>query len=139
MEAEGAMTVASFGETDIDLPGMADFVRADILGGGGPVPRIPPLRFIGGVEANGGRFGGRLEAEHVTRADRVAANESETPAFTLVNLSASWRPFGDASPTSLIASVNNLFDVEARRHASFLKDYAPLPGRDFRLTARISF
>ena len=139
MEAEGSVTVASFGETDIDLTGMADFVRADILGGGGPVPRIPPLRLIGGVEANGGRFGGRLEAEHVTRADRLAANESVTPAFTLVNLSASWRPFGDASPTSLIASVNNVFDVEARRHASFLKDYAPLPGRDFRLTARISF
>ena len=91
------------------------------------------------MEANGGRFGGRLAAEHVTRADRLAANESVTPAFTLVNLSASWRPFGDASPTSLIASVNNVFDVEARRHASFLKDYAPLPGRDFRLTARISF
>jgi hypothetical protein len=28
------------------------------------------------------------------------------------------------------------FDVVARRHASFLKDYAPLAGRDFRISAR---
>jgi iron complex outermembrane receptor protein len=35
--------------------------------------------------------------------------------------------------------VNNLFDVDARRHASFLKDYAPLAGRDFRITARFEF
>jgi iron complex outermembrane receptor protein len=27
----------------------------------------------------------------------------------------------------------------ARRHASFLKDYAPLAGRDFRITTRINF
>ena len=139
LEAEGSVTVARLGEADIDLTGMADFVRADILGGNGPAPRIPPLRFLGGVEANGGPFGGRLEVEHVTRATRVAEFETETPAFTLVNASASWRPFGADSPTTLIASVNNIFDVEARRHSSFLKDYAPLPGRDFRLTARVSF
>jgi len=34
---------------------------------------------------------------------------------------------------------NNLFDVLARRHSSFLKDYAPLSGRDIRLTARLAF
>jgi len=27
----------------------------------------------------------------------------------------------------------------ARRHASFLKDYAPLAGRDIRISARFSF
>lgn len=138
-EAEGAVTVARFGETAIDVTGLADFVRADLLGGLGPVPRIPTLRLIGGVEANGGAFGGRLEVEHVTRADRVAAFETETPAYTLVNASAAWRPFGGDNPTALILSVNNIFDVDARRHTSFLKDFAPLPGRDVRLTARFSF
>jgi iron complex outermembrane receptor protein len=138
-EAEGAVTVARFGDTAIDVTGLADFVRADLLGGQGPVPRIPSLRFIGGIEANGGAFGGRLEVEHVTRADRVATFETETPAYTLVNASAAWRPFGAESPTALILSVNNIFDVDARRHTSFLKDFAPLPGRDVRLTARFSF
>ena len=38
---------------------------------------------------------------------------------------------------SFTLSGNNLFDVNARRHASFLKDYAPLAGRDIRVTARL--
>lgn len=138
-EAEGAVTLFRAGETRFDLTALVDYVQADILGGGGPAPRIPPLRFIGGVEANGGAFGGRVELEHVTRQDRVADFETETPAYTLVNASVAWRPFGSNNPTTIIASVNNIFDVEARRHASFLKDFAPLPGRDARLTARFTF
>ncbi len=138
-EAEGAVTVLETGRTAVELTALVDYVQADILGGGGNAPRIPPLRFIGGVEANGGAVGGRLEVEHATRQDRVAAFETETPAYTFVNASIAWRPFGAANPTSIIASVNNLFDVEARRHASLLKDFAPLPGRDIRLAARFSF
>ncbi len=139
MEAEGAATVARLGRTSIELTGLADFVRADLLAGRGHAPRIPPLRAIAGVEANAPHLGGRLELEHVTRQTRVAVNESETPAYSMVNASLSWRPFGEGSNSSIIASVNNMFDVEARRHASFLKDYAPLPGRDFRLAARFAF
>lgn len=138
-EASGDFTFAQSGATSFQVTGLADFVRADILDGGGPVPRIPPLRLQGGVEATGGVIGGRLEVEHVTKADRLAEYETPTPAYTLVNASVTWRPFGADNASSIIASVNNIFDVEARRHSSFLKDYAPLPGRDFRLTARFSF
>ena len=46
---------------------------------------------------------------------------------------------GDHKELSITLSANNIFDVDARRHASFLKDYAPLAGRDLRLTARLSF
>jgi iron complex outermembrane receptor protein len=139
LEAEGAVTVATLGQTKLQVTGLADFVRADILDGGGRVPRIPPLRFIGGVEADSGNFGGRLEFEHVTRQSRVAAFETETPAFTMVNASVSWRPFGADNATTVVASANNIFDVEGRRHASFLKDVAPLLGRDFRLSVRFAF
>ncbi len=138
-EAEGAVTLAQLGETRIEATGLVDFVRADLLGGRGPVPRIPPLRLIGGLEASGGPVGGRVEIEHATRQDRVAEFETDTAAHTLVNAAISWRPFGRDNPTAVIASVNNVFDVEARRHASFLKDVSPLPGRDFRLAARFSF
>ncbi len=138
-EAEAGARLFEAGDTEFELTGLADFVRADLLGGRGPVPRIPPLRFIGGIEASGGSFGGRAEVEHVTRADRLAGFETETPAYTMVNASVNWRPFGADNPTSLVASVNNIFDVEARRHASFLKDTAPLFGRDFRLSLRFSY
>ncbi len=138
-EAEGALTVAELGETRVELTALADMVRADILDGGGPVPRIPAFRMIGGIEASGGAFGGRLEAEHVTRQTRIATFETETPAYTLINASVNWRPFGADNGTTVSLSANNIFDVEARRHSSFLKDVAPLPGRDFRLSLRASF
>ena len=65
--------------------------------------------------------------------------ENPTGGFTLVNAALTWRPWGADNPTSLILSANNIFDVEARRHASFTKDFVPLAGRDLRVSARISF
>jgi iron complex outermembrane receptor protein len=69
----------------------------------------------------------------------VAVFETPTGGFTFVNASLTWRPWGRRNPTSLILSANNILDVDARRHASFTKDFVPLAGRDFRLSARISF
>lgn len=136
-EAEASARLAKFGETAINIDGLADYTRATIVDRG-PAPRIPPLRLLGGVEAQGQMVQVRGEVEHVTAQDRVAALETTTPAYTMVNASVSLRPFGRDSKTTFMVSANNLFDVEARRHASFLKDYAPLAGRDIRVTARLA-
>lgn len=56
-----------------------------------------------------------------------------------MGLGAPRRPFGTRNRSSIVLSANNLFDVVARRHASFLKDYAPLAGRDIRVSARVMF
>lgn len=138
-EVEGALKLAQLGPTRIEATGLVDYTSADIPGGGGAVPRIPPLRLIGGVEATGDAIGGRLEVEHATAQRRIAAFETATPAWTMVNASASWKPFGSASHTTLMLQANNIFVVEARRHTSFLKNVAPLLGRDIRVSARISF
>ena len=57
----------------------------------------------------------------------------------MVNAEINLRPFGAERPLSLALSANNLLDVDARRHASVLKDFAPLAGRDLRLSARLEF
>ena len=62
----------------------------------------------------------------------------DTPMVSSAATSVALRPWGRDRDVSLMVSANNIFDVEARRHASFLKDFAPLAGRDIRLTARIS-
>lgn len=136
-EAEASVTLATIGTTKIAVDGLADYVRATIKGSG-PAPRIPPLRLLGGVEAQGERFSARAEVEHVFDQDRVTGFETPTDGYTMVNASLSFKPLMGNDRTTLMLSANNLFDVEARRHASFLKDYAPLAGRDIRLTARFS-
>ena len=117
---------------------VGDYVRASIKGGG-PVPRIPPLRLLGGLEAQSKFWDARAEVEWIDDQTRVAAFETPTDGFTRVNASLVWHPWGKRNETSLILSANNLFDVEARRHASFTKDFVPLAGRDIRVSARFSF
>jgi iron complex outermembrane receptor protein len=143
--AEGELTADLIRSGAFELDGnvVADYVNAKLtgggVGGGGAVPRIPPLRVLGGLTARAGDFGGRIEVEHVTPQNRIAALETRTDDFTLVNGSVSFKPFGRESETTLIVSANNIFDVDARRHASFTKDFVPLAGRDIRVAARVSF
>lgn len=137
-EIQGEATIARFGETRIVADGLADYVHARIVGVG-PAPRIPPLRLLGGLAVKSRSFDLRGEVERVTKQDRISSFETPTKGYTLVNLEANIRPFGDDRPLSVALSANNLFDIDARRHASVLKDFAPLAGRDLRISARLDF
>ncbi|WP_030538233.1 TonB-dependent receptor [Sphingobium sp. DC-2] len=136
-EAEASVKLGRIGGYAVNLDGMADYVRATITGSG-PAVRIPPLRLLGGVELQDDRLSWRAEVEHSFAQRRIAETETPTDGFTLVNASVSFKPFKDNSRTAISLSANNIFDVEARRHASVLKDFAPLAGRDIRVTARLS-
>jgi iron complex outermembrane receptor protein len=137
-EVQGSATLARLGDSEIKLDALADYTDAKILGGGGMVPRIPPLRLLAGIGVSGPVWDARAEIEHATSQTRLAAFETETAAYTLVNASISIRPFADRPNTAIVVSANNLFDVDARRHASFLKNFAPLAGRDIRVSLRFT-
>jgi iron complex outermembrane receptor protein len=137
-EVDGSVRVAEIGGVTLNADALADYVKATIETVG-PAPRIPPFRVLAGIEAQSDRLSGRLEAERTARQDRLAAFETPTQGFTLVNASIVFKPLKGNEATSLTLSANNIFDVDARRHASFLKDFAPLAGRDIRLTAHLSF
>ncbi len=117
---------------------IADYVHAKVKDFG-LAPQIPPFRLLGGISANGGPVEGRLEVEHAFKQSRNAPLETETGGYTLVNASLDWHPLDDKPELTLGVSANNIFDVVARRHSSLLKDYAPLAGRDIRLTASFGF
>jgi len=136
-EVEGTLKLAAIGDVAIKADALGDYVHAQIQGSG-PAPRIPPLRLLGGLSADSERVDGRVEVEWTDRARRLAPAETPTDGFTMVNASLTFRPLADNRGTSVIVSANNIFDVNARRHASYLKDFAPLSGRDFRITTRIS-
>lgn len=138
VEGEASVTVARFGETSLTLDGMGDYVHATIIGSG-PAPRIPPLRLMAGAELKNERLTARIEGEHSFAQRRIAAFETGTNGYTLVNASLTWQPIPANKATTLTLSANNIFDVVARRAASVLKDYAPLAGRDIRLTVRLGF
>ncbi|WP_294300761.1 TonB-dependent receptor [uncultured Sphingomonas sp.] len=136
-EADASFRVAQIGSYAINADILGDYVRATVKSSG-PVPRIPPLRLLGGIEAQGSKLTARAEVEHAFAQERIAAFETPTDGYTLVNASLSFKPF-DNDRTILMLSANNIFDQLARRHTSVLKDFAPLSGRDVRATVRFGF
>ena len=133
--------ITKFGQAlGIDWGGelQADYVHATVKGFG-PAPFMPPLRVMAAVTGERGPFDGRLEVEHAFAHNRTAPIETDTDGYTMVNASLDWHPFEKNPALSFALQGNNLFDVEARRSTSQLKDFAPLAGRDIRLTARLGF
>ena len=138
LEGDASLKLATLGDYAISADLLGDYVHAT-LSGDVPVPRIPPMRLLGGIEAKSDALSARAEVEHAFAQDRIAPFETPTAGYTVVNLSLGIHPFGKDAKTSLLLSANNLFDVVVRRHASFLKDFAPLAGRDLRATLRVGF
>jgi iron complex outermembrane receptor protein len=116
-----------------------DYVRAELSDTDEPLPRIPPLRFSGGLRYTGEQFFGLVEVRRVQRQDRISEFETETPGYTFFNASIGYRLFAGPVITDLILRGTNLTDEEARNHISFLKDVAPLPGRNVSFGIRATF
>lgn len=139
VEVEGEAPLAHIGGYSLFGTVTGDMIRARLANGGGNVPRIPPARLRGGMELRGDTLTVSGEVEWTASQTRIAAFETPTDGFTMVNASIDWKPLGRDGGVSLLLSANNIFDVIGRRHASFTKDFVPLAGRDIRATLRLSF
>lgn len=117
---------------------ISDTVHATIRNFG-PAPLIPPFRVLAGITAARGQFDGRLEIEKAFAHNRTAPLETETDGYTMVNAGLDWHPFAANPALTLALQANNIFDVDARRSTSLLKDFASLAGRDIRLSARLNY
>jgi len=127
------------GKQHFDVQLSSDVVRAT-LADGSPVPQIPPFRI--GVEFDyaQGPWQSTLSAFRYARQDRVAANESTTDGYTLLDASVNYQwDLSDTSTLQAFLKGSNLTNTEARRHTSPLKEYAPLPGRSATLGMTLKF
>lgn len=122
----------------VSLELLADYVTAELTDREENLPRIPPLRVGAGIEFRQGPFVIGTRVRRTTEQTRRAPLEDSTPGFTMVGASASYRIFTGDIYHDLTLVGSNLLDEEARLHTSFLKDLAPLPGREVRLIYRVS-
>ncbi|CAA9357406.1 MAG: Zinc-regulated outer membrane receptor [uncultured Lysobacter sp.] len=106
----------------------------------GSLPRIAPARVGSELRWTSGAWRASLGAIRYARQDRVAENESATPGYTLVDAHLAWHLDTDRDTAwELFVDGHNLLDEEARVHTSFLKDFAPLPGRGVSFGVRAFF
>ena len=88
-----------------------------------------------------GPWEGSLLLRRVFKQDRiVAAQETETAAYTDLKLEVAYKhSLAGGNILSIFARGDNLLDEVIRHHSSFVKDKAPLPGRNFMVGARVQF
>jgi len=137
-EVQGKVDLFALGSATIGADALVDYTRAS-LGDGSPVPRIPPLRALGALSVRATGFDARIEVEWADRVTRLSAFETPTQSYLVANASFEWRPFSQQPDLAFGITANNIFDDTVRRHASFLKDFAPIAGRDIRLQTRLAF
>lgn len=96
--------------------------------GGGDLPRITPARFGGGFHAHRGVWSGGLDLTRVLQQDRIASLETETGGYSMLAADLAYLFHFPQGTLSIFLRGRNLLDEDARRHTSFIKDFAPLPG-----------
>jgi len=129
-EAEASYDLWIDGDRSLTLSGTADMVRAET--DFGPAARIPPWSASTRLAWSSRQIEAGVEVRRVGEQDRVTAFELPTDGYTMVNLTGALHPFADHNLT-VFGELHNLTDVEAREHASFLKDIAPMAGRNLRV------
>jgi iron complex outermembrane recepter protein len=110
------------------------------LASGASLPRLPPLRYGARFEYHDERLLVGVEATRYDEQDEVAPFEEETAGYLLMSADVRWRLLGlSGMELELFMNGSNLGDEEARKHTSFVKDVAPLPGRNYTLGIRSRF
>ncbi|MDD2764564.1 MAG: TonB-dependent receptor [Opitutaceae bacterium] len=123
----------------VHLDLMADYVHAEQTTDDEPLPRMPPWRVGGRVRYEDARWRIGCEVRHAGRQDHVAAPETETAGYTLLSADVSYQLAAGRVRYELFARGENLTNTTARVSTSFLKEFAPLPGRGVTLGVRASF
>tara|TARA_B000000460_G_scaffold153240_1_gene108262 strand:- start:100 stop:1383 length:1284 start_codon:yes stop_codon:yes gene_type:complete len=132
LEAEGFIDVTNTLRVSL----FGDYIRAKI--DSEDLPRIPPLRLGSTLSYQDESLSADVSITWYDEQDKVASYETTTDSYTMLDASVEYIIPGNYE-WSVYARANNLLDEEARVHTSFIKDQAPLPGRNFTVGTRLVF
>lgn len=127
------------GEHHLLVEAWGDMVRAELTELDQYLPRIPPFRVGGGLRYDGGVLRGDFGVTQVADQNRVSPFEEETAGYTMLDASFGYRLFTGEVVHDLVLQTTNLANKEARVHTSYIKELAPLPGREIKLIYRVHF
>ncbi|MDF4004268.1 TonB-dependent receptor [Luteibacter sp. PPL552] len=138
-EAEATFHLAEGPSGHWDLRVFGDTVRATLTDGGN-LPRTPAGRVGSTVSWKADSLRASVGAVRYMKQDKVAAFETDTAGYTLVNAHVAWTFVNDErSQWEAFVDGNNLTNRTARPATSLFKDVAPLPGRNVSVGVRAYF
>jgi iron complex outermembrane receptor protein len=138
IEMESDLSLFNDDRGDLHLRVWTDYVRGKI-DSGDDLPRITPWRVGAGLDYVRGPWSANLDYMRVNRQDSTARLETATPGYDSLDAYAGYTFEYSGAELTVFLRGTNLFDEEMRRHTSFLKDQAPLPGRSALLGLRGTF
>lgn len=136
-EFDAKVTLGALNSRDIGLDLSADVVRGE-LDSGDDIPRLPPLS--GSIALT---FGGEMDYYFTrvtagSKQDRPGANEEPTNSWWRLDIGGEWRVMMGANAVDLALSLRNATNEEIRLSTSWLREYAPEPGRSLNLSFSLS-
>ena len=139
IEAEFFTPIFVRGDAEVDLRLFADYVNGE-LSNGDYLPRMPPLRYGSRIQFHNDSLLAGLEVTVYDDQEDVAAIETRTEGYTMINADITWTVATPGGTTfEVFLHGRNLADEDVRRHTSFVKDTVPLPGRNVALGFRSHF
>ena len=123
----------------VDLTLFSDYTRGQFTSGQ-DVPRMPPLRFGFQVDHALGKLSSYVRFTRGESQNHPGANDTSTPAYLLLNAGAQYQ-LNTLNDTTIVlfAKGNNLLNSNIRNSTSYLRNYAPEPGRGAEIGIRISY
>ncbi len=141
VDASVEWRAASWESGGLTLRGLFDFVDAELdVSGNDNLPRIPPTRYGIGAEMTFGVVTASLDYLRVEDQKETATLELPTQAYDDLQAYLGVElPVAADHRLTLFVSGKNLTDDEQRLHTSFIKDFAPAPGRTVEAGLRYLF
>jgi len=116
----------------------ADFVRAELTSGVS-LPRTPPISLLVALDWHKNGWTARLESQATLAQNKTAPEESSTDAQAQLNASAGFRQQLNKGEVYWYLAAQNLTNEQAINHVSYLKQAAPLAGRNLQAGMRWHF
>ena len=140
VEFGGGLRLARYEAGELWLTGMFDYVDAKLdVSGNDNVPRLVPGRIGIGAEATWDIFSANIDYLYAYKQDDVPEFALETDSYDDLRIFiGATMPFGD-SQFEVFVQGKNLTDSDQRYSASFIKDFAPQPGRSVEGGVRVLF
>ncbi len=124
---------------DLAFRVQSDYVWAQDRDTHDALPRIPPLRVKVGLNYVRELFTASLDVMHVFAQQRTVDFETNTDAYTTLNLGLSQGLTVNNIPIEIFVRGENLTNEKVREHVSFLKDITPQPGINLISGVRVTF
>ena len=103
------------------------------------MPRIPPLRFRGGLRYQRNAFQAGGEVTATATQDRIFSTETPTDGYQLLRLYGAYS-FGSGKVVNTVtARLDNVTNELYRNHLSLIKDLTAEMGRNFKLLYNVKF